>query len=188
VTSVDWNKPLEAVHESGRVVSMRRAINDDGPDSAGEYEVYPDHGIEQVFFRADGTHVDEDHGGCPWRIRNRSPDKFAENAENSQPLISLELQARMVALVRRCADSAMASGDLYTMREATAIVAELPQPVDPDLLEAREVAIATVGDRDWPQVWAKEVRAGQYDRESRVRVALAAIKRGRELAERERKV
>lgn len=84
---------------------------------------------------------------------------------------------RMVALVRRCADSAMASGDLYTMREASAIVAELPAPIDPDLLIAREVAAAHRYRQPSPNGARDDILAGRYDDWDCVQVTLAAIKR-----------
>ena len=58
-----------------------------------------------------------------------------------------------------------------------AIVAELPEPIDPDLLEARK--LACVG-RD--EATAKGVMAGEYDGWTVVQYHLAGIKRGRELA------
>lgn len=61
-----------------------------------------------------------------------------------------------------------------------AIVAELPVPIDPDLIEAREIA-ADRWDREAMDGWAQIVLAGSCDHHTDVQLALKAIKRGREL-------
>lgn len=68
------------------------------------------------------------------------------------------------------------------VNEARAIVALLPEPVDPDLLEARELYVVAnnLGGDD-----ATFVRKGQMDACDEIQLALAAIKRGRELARQE---
>lgn len=94
---------------------------------------------------------------------------------------------RMVALVRDVAKISV-TGELPGGRlnaygeEARAIVAELAPPVDPDLIEAREIAAATFeragNDRD-----AQSARNGTFDGQNgMVSTALAGIKRGRQLA------
>ena len=71
----------------------------------------------------------------------------------------------------------------YTADQARILAARLIQRhhpellVDPDLLEAREIAAKYWGRADA----AEEYRAGKWDDASHVVVALAAIKRGREL-------
>jgi hypothetical protein len=98
------------------------------------------------------------------------------------------LVARMVALVRTAAawkNSVVSEGFdnrlAETANEAREIVAFLPKPVDPDLIEARRVA-ATIFDG---HLWASAILAGKKDEDqaSGVSLALAAIKRGRELAQ-----
>ena len=54
-------------------------------------------------------------------------------------------------------------------------------PVDPLLLEAREIAASLAGDAAYHRNWADNVRAGKYDAEDRVQGALAALKRGIEI-------
>jgi hypothetical protein len=49
-------------------------------------------------------------------------------------------------------------------------------PTDPDLIEAREIASLVRGNN------ADSIRAGNWDASGTMRIALAAIKRGRELA------
>ena len=102
--------------------------------------------------------------------------------------ITPELQARMVALVRQMHEKgrdriefSMPARDWTSeaYAEARAIVAELPAPVDPDLLIAREVACNnsrwTLGDAQW-----MAVIEGRQDHIPMVKCALAAIKRIRQ--------
>lgn len=80
---------------------------------------------------------------------------------------------RMVALVRDIAEVGGEWTHGYDQwKEAKTIVADLPKPVDPDLIEARRI----VSDRGYPSDYE------EVDDDSVVGVALAAIKRGRELA------
>jgi hypothetical protein len=106
-----------------------------------------------------------------------------------------ELVERMVALVRKIAEEAdrfqietgsldsdflLAEGSALAARESRTIVAMLPEPVDPDLIEAREFIVrfngphAEVG-------YTKSVREGRLDDNEDLQLFLAAIKRGREL-------
>ncbi len=58
-----------------------------------------------------------------------------------------------------------------------AIVAELPKSLDPDLVEAREIAVKQEGRR----FYSDPLRAGEHDTSLEVVYALKGIKRGREL-------
>ena len=53
------------------------------------------------------------------------------------------------------------------------------EPEDPDLIAAREI-VAEASRPDFPN-WSKHVCTGEYDDHDEVKLALAAIKRGREL-------
>ena len=55
-----------------------------------------------------------------------------------------------------------------------------PEPVDPDLIEVREI-VARLYDVSWPER-ANSIRVGDQDHNVENVSALAAIKRGRELA------
>jgi len=55
------------------------------------------------------------------------------------------------------------------------------KPVDPDLLEAREVVAKDYDRFDYAKR-SEDVRGEKFDQYPRVSIALAAIKRGRELA------
>lgn len=97
--------------------------------------------------------------------------------------ISAELIDRMARLLRQQVDSLKHySEDSVTdaVKEARAIVAELPEPVDADLLEARKLACENSRwERNCDQWRATE--EGRQDHIPMVRAALAAIKRGRAL-------
>jgi hypothetical protein len=90
--------------------------------------------------------------------------------------ISPELVERCVALVRQVAQGRPGSLQQTINRDlARAIAAELPAPVDPDLVLAREVAsLAIVG---CSPVTAGKIAAGNGDAYSATQIALAAIKR-----------
>lgn len=97
-----------------------------------------------------------------------------------------ELVERMVALVRDLhADHLLY--DLHDRQQdfckrTAEIVALLPKPVDPDLVEAR-AAVAEAHDEPNYSKWCSEVLAGQFDDCKDMQVARIAIKRGRELAQ-----
>lgn len=57
----------------------------------------------------------------------------------------------------------------------------LPDPVDPDLLEAREIC-AKYWDKEECPSHAENYRSGCYDYDNPIALTVAAIKRGRELA------
>lgn len=58
-------------------------------------------------------------------------------------------------------------------------------PVDPLLIEAREMAAKVAFDKDW-FVHGESIQSGQRDDHSDVQIALAALKRGMELAREEK--
>lgn len=97
--------------------------------------------------------------------------------------IEPETVDRMVALIRRVA----AELDHYhgyaanaMQMEGRAIVALLPEPVDPDLIEARKI-VASLCYRVDTDGYVR-VMKGRNDSGLNVRETLAGIKRGRELA------
>ena len=71
---------------------------------------------------------------------------------------------------------------ILLMRERGMIAPE-PEPVDPLMDEAREIVAKLNEDDDIP-IFASEVRAGKRDDDLEVRIALAALRRNLELAER----
>lgn len=92
------------------------------------------------------------------------------------------LVERMVALVRDLhADHVKHGAHDYVqdfVARTAAIVAELPKPIDPDLIEAREMAEAL----GWASAnRLEDLRTGRMDDFQGVKALLDALKRGREL-------
>lgn len=106
--------------------------------------------------------------------------------------ISPELVERMVKFVRfvkgyspnTCEGHAQAMYRRF-VSDAAAINADLPRPVDPDLVEAREVVCGYHHDKHPESPWhveqAEIVRSGRFDQMLDVQAAYFGIKRGREL-------
>lgn len=99
--------------------------------------------------------------------------------------MSDNLNARMEAVIRRIAEWGKGSAPNCPLHvtardfdEARAIVSELPlpKPVDPDLLEARRICQA---EESHVPGWYDEAGPSFNDK---MRIALAAIKRGRTIA------
>lgn len=161
--TIDWSRPIEAVHEDGRVGTVEPIrIAASGP--GGYYAGLVKCGslAAKLMFRKDGSPTDI-YDCYGWRIRNVQP---------TTPEFDPALWDRMVALVRRMSAPKWRDNDTITehYREAQAIVAHLPKPVDPDEEIARGLVRAA-----YP-----EMKPGYAGR--RYQIALAAIKRGRELA------
>lgn len=101
---------------------------------------------------------------------------------------AMEMLDRMEALVRRMAkqagkgQDAMSGLDYY---EASAIVAEMPAPVDPDLLKARELAAFAVKEiglkSGWPSHSAElGYRSGVADKGAVIPRIVEALKNARQ--------
>jgi len=106
----------------------------------------------------------------------------------SGPEIPAEVVERMVALVRDMVRVSRNVGDTALgtqFLEARCISELLPEPVDPDLVEAREVVCGYHHDKHPESFWhveqAEVVRSGRFDRMLDVQAAYHGIKRGREL-------
>ncbi len=106
---------------------------------------------------------------------------------------SEEAMQRMEALARYIAEHCHPDGGLkmpatdsrhtkHVANEAYAIVAMLPEPVDPDIQLSREIAAATCADDGANPEFCEYIRAGRLDTQREVKVALAALRRGRKLA------
>jgi len=162
---IDWSGELEAVHEDGRVVPVQLKS---GPDPDGDYNVTPAPEGGHNCFRPDGSkwvgkYLKPDTG---WRIRNVTPQPAPQ--ADTKP----DVTARMEALVREIAEHGPhAFITKYMAEEARAIVALLPEPVDPDLIEAREIAAAYLN------APVSDVRDGGYDSSPEVGCALMGLKR-----------
>ncbi len=166
--SIDWSAPIEAVNEDGRVQAAEYL--GDRPD--GQF-VFCD-GEFRTKFHADGSPL---YYECGWTIRN-----VATAARMTD--LSPETVERMVALVRWMEEKRGQHADYYTRfgfeawSRVREIAADLPQPVDPDLLEARAMA-NEYAPHGGP--WAG-ILEGKHDASPAVTQLLAAIKRGRALA------
>lgn len=89
--------------------------------------------------------------------------------------ISPEVVEKLVAFVRNLASSSSASP---IFRQAADLVALLPEPVDPDLIEARKLAGA-LNQGGSTEQWL----SGKWDDGPAVQWHLAGIKRGRQLSQ-----
>jgi len=126
---IDWSGELEAVHEDGRVIGV----------FAGHVDAEGDHMVRSKGQWpedwCDGYHHPDGSSTEPtdkWRIRNVTPQPTPQ--VDTKP----DLTARMEALVRTVADETSLASWLDHTFEARAIVALLPEPVDP-LEEAKTV-------------------------------------------------
>lgn len=106
----------------------------------------------------------------------------------TNPEIAPELVARMVALVRQMNEKGRNSIGLSmplrdwtaeAYAEAIAIAAELPAPVDPDLVEARAIVALAQHPDFSPKNAADRYRKGDWDGDTAVKRAVAAIKAAR---------
>ncbi len=93
--------------------------------------------------------------------------------------VAPEIVERMVALIETLAANGKntSSGVMGYADEAKAIVKLLPEPIDPDLPDARKIAAT-----DGMATLRAGIIAGNYDHAYGVKVALAGIKRGRHLS------
>jgi hypothetical protein len=170
---IDWSKPIEAVHADGRIVSVETW---GGVDYSGDCVTKPKiDGVEGIW-RSDGTPWGADYSGREtikhWRLRNTPSATPTRTA----------LEQRMEDLVRRMADDKW-DQSIYTggiLAEARAIVAELPEPVDGDLLEARKV-FADWYLKDGDKKRALQIHAGEYDKAPTLDMIKTALLRGRAL-------
>lgn len=98
----------------------------------------------------------------------------------NETLPSDPIAKRMEALVRAMASPRWSTANNENYVEARAIATLLPEPVDADLVEARE-CVAAVYEAASRHDLAKITRDGGQDKRLRVQSALAAIRRGRAL-------
>jgi hypothetical protein len=101
--------------------------------------------------------------------------------------ISQELAQRMAELVR-CLSKTMPGGEVYLRSAvlndladaARAIVADMPDLVDSDMLLAREIVKETLDPANHAYCdCRREIDRGEWDKGQKVRAALAALRRGK---------
>ena len=170
------DRPMEAVHRKSGKIGTVRTLDQSKALCVGE-------GIDTwtAYFDKYGQPKDD---FCPWTVRNiqscarRTIDSDKQAAVDDAIPIDRALWERVEGLVRGMAESPYESHWYHHHTEARAIVALLPAAPDPDHKAAIELVIAEEVNRTMAQEAAiREGRAGQ----SKVALALAAIKRGREL-------
>jgi hypothetical protein len=105
--------------------------------------------------------------------------------------ISVDVVRRMVALVRRMGDEERRRSDrdmivneaVSDFKEARIILADLPKPIDPDLIEARDIALRHALPSIIDGLASSHTRQGACDNAPYMDAIRDALKRGRELAE-----
>lgn len=185
---IDWSGELEAVHEDGRVeaVTLMMVETDDDGDFTTDQYLSDHRGVTRWWTREGRPSPEAGATNVGWRIRNvPQPTPQADTKPDSDMgiTISPDLTARMEALVRKLATwtwVAHTNAD-KDYAEARAIVALLPEPVDPDLIEARRL-VAEKFDGGTKSLAGDAVRAGARDHAHDVQLAYDCIKRGRALA------
>lgn len=156
--SVNWSRPIEAVHVDGRVMPVQRFIGLNGTN------VMPTLDGGWFSFCEDGRHSFLE---CPWRIRN-----VAQPAPTPD-----DLTKRMEELVRKVSQYPRTTSNVDDWaEEARAIVALLPSPVDTDETEAQKLNNESPYDLTGLDR-GQAVRNVKYIKAT----ILAAIKRGRAL-------
>ena len=97
--------------------------------------------------------------------------------------IAPELVSRMIALIETVAANGKntSSGVMGYADEAKAIIALLPEPVDPDLIEARKISLAYGLPAALHRLTMRRTKAGEADGKVAIQSVLEALKRGREL-------
>jgi hypothetical protein len=141
-------------------------------DWEGDRRISPVLDDSYAWFRSDGSGW---MSGNKWRIRNVTPQPTPQ--ADAKP----DVTARMEALVRTVADETSLTSWLDHTAEARAIVALLPEPVDPDLIQAREVCASVAAVRGDDGL-AAEYRAGELDEQFEMQTALVAFRRHNALA------
>ncbi len=165
---VDWAKPIEAVHEDGRAASAMIADNSHSEDFVWKHVAWKDEDTNRLHWFGDNG---VSNVGSSWSIRNVTPP----NTDTDK--VPDALVERMQQLIRDLHEDHVKHGAHDYVQDfvarTAAIVAELPKPIDSDLLLARQI-VADDGGYD-----VSMIADGQDDNRISVRIALAAIKRVR---------
>jgi len=172
---VDWSRPIEAVHEDGRVVAVA-FVEDDGSDELSmlikpESEMIDINRGSARYFNRDGTRTTKG-----WRIRNVQP---ATQAPDAQTLTAQERLERMEALVREMA--AQAGPEPRFIERARALVAAMEPVVDADVIAVRKIMHAqqramTPPNSGWGNM---SYLKGSYDDTEPFKAALVAYREQR---------
>lgn len=161
MVDVDWNGALEAVHQDGQVVSLlplEKHLN-------AYWDMKANSELGTFYIRSGNAEVCLCQSGDGWTIRNTATP-----------------EARAVELVKKIATETSLAAWLDHTAVARAILAEMSPPVDPDLLEAREVVAQVHVSSGYLNNDRRALDRGDCDYDQPVLIALAAIKRGIALA------
>jgi hypothetical protein len=174
--AIDWSKPIEVQQKDG---SWKLATRVDDSAAIGERaDIYPDpdwiveHNVNDSFYHNDGRPYRE--GPAIRNAPERTPWSRAAEVQQSE-------LAAMFNAVAQPIDPELA--ELRAFRDAAIEKHPDLAPVDPDLLEAREI-VAAARLRKQLHTQAANIRKGEHDTLPSVKMALAGIKRGRELGRR----
>lgn len=166
MTKIDWSGELEAYHEDGRVVPVTLSNSD--PDDGGDYvsnEQFRDGPFQTWYWTPEGfPSPSVNSQEMKWRIRNCQPT-------------DTDRLTRLEAFVARVASDEPGGRDRYR-GEAKALVAEL-NPVDPDVLVAREIIAEAQPLGGEGPAHAKRYRAGDWDTDTCIVKCVEALRQAR---------
>lgn len=180
MSNIDWSRPLEAYHPVHGACDVKVEYQH---QRDGCYIVYGEemHGSCPAGFMPDGrAYVGASNSEKEWKVRNKAEPKadafdvaFKEDNTDIPQWAWDRMKAEYIDN-----DGMAASFARYIMTK------EEP-PVDPDLIEAREVVCGYHHDKHPESPWhigqAEMVRSGNFDNMLDVQAAYHGIKRGREL-------
>ncbi len=171
---VEWSRPIEAVHPKFGVFPATYCP---------QYTEEGRHFIRWHIDGSGGSGAFYDSGastmGQDWIVRNVQPTTPERDPALWDRMVGAVLETLRIFEER---DEVEAGEEAFVER-LRAIAADLSKPVDPDLLLARQCVIETLKPEDHRRCNCREkIAAGEWDNGHKVRIALAAIKRGRELA------
>jgi len=162
-TEINWNGKLQVVHTDGRVVDL--AEHEPWGNPSWPLKAMSADGAMVFYMDPSRNDVCAGAIGDGWTIRNA----LAPTPTPDERAVAPELVERMRKLVKTVANDA---SEPYSLRqvedEARAIVAAL-EPVDTDLIEAREICGTALG--------SFVFRDGERDDSPEVICVLAALRR-----------
>lgn len=191
-TTIDWNAPLEAYHPGGKVVELAWARPTYEDDLC--FNVHPSVDGHWTFL-PNGRHYANE---TKWRIRNRKPavlDRAAQTMLDAakaggaqfKPTASEhpEYSPELVAFERikgiRCEFEAADLDEGEAMSAICAILSELDKSKEDRRLEAEALAIVLADETTRTDRQEQAIRDGRAGQSKRA-IALAALRRGMELA------
>jgi hypothetical protein len=173
--TINWQEPIETV--DGDAVKLRWPQQALGVSGTIEVMIAGDD-VSRTYNR-DGKHYNQEMPD----IRNTKPEQAKDKSVSPADDIAARMEKALRKLAAEDIRSHQSDGVQAAIFEARNIVAELPEVVDGDLLEAREIAceqLMSFGASS-EMIAADDISKGERDDAIVVHVALAAIRRGRAL-------